>query len=76
MPTPRTTWFGVRDGDLRDLTTTETHMGTFKVEREITDDVKLANTTRYIVNDRYSLPTALRNIQCVIASNAKSVHAT
>lgn len=63
LPTPRTTWFGVRDGDLRDLTTTETHMGTFKVEREITDDVKLANTTRYIVNDRYSLPTALRNIQ-------------
>ncbi|WP_424629070.1 TonB-dependent receptor [Bradyrhizobium sp. SYSU BS000235] len=61
MPTPRDTWFGVRDGDLRDLTTTETHMGTFKVEREITDDVKLANTTRYIVNDRYSLPTALRN---------------
>ena len=61
MPTARTNWFGVRDGDLRDLTTTETHMGTFKVEREITDDVKLANTTRYIVNDRYSLPTALRN---------------
>jgi catecholate siderophore receptor len=61
MPTPRTTWFGVRDGDLRDLTTTETHMTTFKVEREITDDVKLANTSRYIVNDRYSLPTALRN---------------
>ncbi|MEH2511128.1 catecholate siderophore receptor [Nitrobacteraceae bacterium AZCC 1564] len=61
MPTPRSTWFGVRDGDLRDLTTTETHMGTFRVEREITDDVKLANTTRYIVNDRYSLPTALRN---------------
>ncbi len=61
MPTPRSTWFGVRDGALRDLTTTETHIATFKVEREITDQVKLANTTRYIANDRYSLPTALRN---------------
>jgi catecholate siderophore receptor len=60
IPTARTNWFGVRDGDLRDLTTTETHMATFKVEREITDNVKLANTSRYISNDRYSLPTALR----------------
>lgn len=61
MPTARTNWFGVRDGDLRDLTTTETHMATFKVEREVTDDVKLANTTRYIDNDRFSRPTALRS---------------
>ncbi len=61
LPTPRTTWFGVRDGALRDLTTTETHMSTIKIEREISDQVKLANTTRYIDNQRYSLPTALRN---------------
>ncbi|WP_458758419.1 TonB-dependent receptor [Afipia sp. TerB] len=61
MPTARSTWFGVRDGALRDLTTTETHIATFKIEREITDQVKLANTTRYIANDRYSLPTAMRS---------------
>jgi catecholate siderophore receptor len=61
LPTARTTWFGVRDGALRDLTTTETHISTIKIEREISDQVKLANTTRYIDNQRYSLPTALRN---------------
>lgn len=61
MPTPRSTWFGVRDGALRDITQVETHIATIKVDREITDQVKLSNATRYIDNERFSRPTALRN---------------
>jgi len=69
MPTARTTWFGVRDGALRDITTTETHISTIKIEREVSDQVKLANTTRYIDNERYSLPTALRSFGGFVTPN-------
>ena len=60
MPTARSTWFGIATGPLRDLTTTETHIGTFKIERDITDNIKLSNATRYIDNTRFSRTTALR----------------
>ena len=60
IPTAPTNWFGVATGPLRDITTTETHVGTFKIERDITDKVKLSNATRYIDNERFSRPTSLR----------------
>ena len=62
LPVPRTNWYGVPTGPLRDITETETHIGTFKVEHEFDNGIKFSNATRYIDNDRFSLPTSLRNI--------------
>src|SRR5262249_2693120 len=61
LPVPRTNWYGVPTGDLRDITETETNIGTVKIEHEFDNGVKLANATRYIDNDRFSRPTALRS---------------
>ena len=60
IPTARSTWFGVPGRPFGDITQTETHIATIKIEREITDQIKLANATRYIDNERFSRATALR----------------
>jgi catecholate siderophore receptor len=62
LPVPRTNWYGVPTGPLRDLTETTTHIGTAWLTHEFDNGIKVTNATRYIDNDRYSLPTSLRNV--------------
>jgi catecholate siderophore receptor len=58
VPIPRSNWFGVVAGPLRDRVETETHILTGKVEHEFMPDVKVTNTTRYFENDRLARPSA------------------
>jgi catecholate siderophore receptor len=62
VPASRKNWYGIASGPLRDMTTTETHIGTIKLERDITNDMKVVNATRYMTNDRWALPTATRSL--------------
>ena len=62
LPIPRSNFLGIPGGPLGDITETETHIGTFKIEHEYDKDLKVANATRYIDNDRFSRPTAPRNV--------------
>src|SRR5262245_59242490 len=60
MPVPRTNWYGVPTGPLRDITEVQTHIGTAWVTHEFDNGFKLTNATRYIDNERFSLPTSMR----------------
>jgi catecholate siderophore receptor len=60
VPINRRNWFGVVSGDLRDIVDTETHILTGRFDREITNDVRFSNVTRYVANDRFARPTAPR----------------
>jgi catecholate siderophore receptor len=62
LPVPRTNWYGVPTGPLRDLTETTTHIATAWLTHEFDNGIKVTNATRYIDNERYSLPTSLRNV--------------
>jgi len=62
LPVPRTNWYGVPTGPLRDLTETTTHIGTAWITHEFDNGIKVTNATRYIDNERYSLPTSLRSV--------------
>jgi catecholate siderophore receptor len=62
LPVPRSNWYGVPTGPLRDITETTTHIATAKIEHEFDNGIKVSNATRYIDNERFSLPTSLRNI--------------
>lgn len=62
LPVNRSNWFGIPLGPLRDITTTETHIGTLKLDHELADGLKISNTSRYIDNDRFARVTAPRNI--------------
>src|SRR5215475_1686231 len=62
LPIPRSNFLGIPVGQVGDITETETHIGTFKIEHEYDKDLKVANATRYIDNDRFSRPTAPRNV--------------
>jgi catecholate siderophore receptor len=60
LPVPRNTWYGIPTGPLRDITEVNTQIATAKIEHELNNNTKFTNAIRYIVNERYSLPTALR----------------
>ena len=60
LPVPRTNWYGVPTGPLRDINEVQTHIGTAWVVHEFDNGIKLSNATRYIDNERFSLPTSLR----------------
>src|SRR5262245_28465991 len=62
LPVPRDTWYGIPTGPLRDITEVNTQIATAKIEHELNNNTKFTNAIRYIVNERYSLPTALRNV--------------
>ena len=62
VPIPRNTWFGIATGPLRDIVTTETHILTAKVERDLGSNFKITNGTRYLLNDRFGRNTAPRGL--------------
>jgi catecholate siderophore receptor len=62
LPVPRNTWYGIPTGPLRDITEVNTQIATAKIEHELNNNTKFTNAIRYIVNERYSLPTALRTV--------------
>jgi catecholate siderophore receptor len=62
VPILRNTWFGIATGPLRDIVTTETHILTAKVERELGNNFKITNGTRYLLNDRFGRNTAPRGL--------------
>jgi catecholate siderophore receptor len=68
LPIPRSNFLGIAGGPLGDITETETHIITEKIEHEFDKDLKIANATRYIDNDRFSRVTAARNVG--LANNA------
>jgi catecholate siderophore receptor len=62
VPVNRQNWYGIATGPLRDIVNTETHILTATVEREIGNNFKLTNGTRYLANDRFSRVTAPRGL--------------
>src|SRR5262245_9643169 len=60
LPVARNTWYGIATGPLRDINDINTQIATAKIEHELNNNTKFSNAIRYIVNERYSLPTALR----------------
>lgn len=62
LPIPRTNFLGLAGGPLGDITTTDTHIITEKIEHEFDKDLKLSNATRYIDNERFARVTAPRNV--------------
>jgi catecholate siderophore receptor len=62
LPIPRTNFLGLADGPLGDITETETHIITEKIEHEFDKDLKVSNATRYIDNERFARVTAPRNV--------------
>lgn len=62
LPVDRSNWYGIANGPWRDITETETHIVTLKLERQLNSDFKVVNATRYMTNDRFSLPTAPRQL--------------
>ena len=62
VPINRNTWFGIATGPLRDIVTTETHILTAKIERELGSNFKITNGTRYMLNDRFGRNTAPRGL--------------
>jgi catecholate siderophore receptor len=62
LPVPRNTWYGIPTGPLRDITEVNTQIATAKIEHELNNNTKFSNAIRYIVNERYSLPTSPRAV--------------
>jgi catecholate siderophore receptor len=62
LPIPRTNFLGLAGGPLGDITETETHIITEKIEHEFDKDLKVSNATRYIDNQRFARVTAPRNV--------------
>ena len=62
VPVNRSNWYGIATGPLRDIVTTETHILTATVERDLGSAFKLTNGTRFIDNDRFSRVTAPRGL--------------
>jgi len=62
VPVARSTWYGIATGPLRDVVTTETHILSAIVERDVGNNFKLTNGTRFIDNDRFSRVTAPRSL--------------
>jgi len=62
VPVSRRNWYGFNSGPLRDIVRTDTHILTGKIEHNFTNDIKLANTTRYMVVDRFVRTTAPRSL--------------
>jgi catecholate siderophore receptor len=62
LPIPRTNFLGLAGGPLGDITETETHIITEKIEHEFDKDLKVSNATRYIDNERFARVTAPRNV--------------
>jgi catecholate siderophore receptor len=60
VPVSRKLWYGIENGPFRDLTTTETHIVTALIERQLGDRFKVTNGTRFISNVRDSTVTAPR----------------
>jgi catecholate siderophore receptor len=60
VPAPRNVWYGIPNGPLRDITNVETHIATLKIEHDFDNGWKAVNATRYMINDRFSRPTAPR----------------
>ena len=58
-PAPRSNWYGTPGFD---VTTTETHIGTLKLEYDFNKQWKAVNATRYMINNRFSSPTAPRSL--------------
>jgi catecholate siderophore receptor len=62
LPIPRTNFLGLAGGPLGDITETQTHIITEKIEHEFDKDLKVSNATRYIDNERFARVTAPRNV--------------
>ena len=62
VPINRNTWFGIATGPLRDIVTTETHIFTGIVERDLDNNFKITNGTRVLINDRFGRNTAPRGL--------------
>jgi catecholate siderophore receptor len=62
LPIPRTNFLGIAGGPLGDITQTDTHIITEKIEHEFDKDLKVSNATRYIDNTRFARVTAPRNV--------------
>jgi len=62
VPINRNTWFGIATGPLRDIVTTETHIFTAIVQRDLGNNFKITNGTRFLLNDRFGRNTAPRGL--------------
>ena len=62
VPTNRQNWYGIATGPLRDIVTTQTHILTATIERQLGSNFKVTNGTRYLDNDRFSRVTAPRSL--------------
>ena len=62
VPINRNTWFGIATGPLRDIVTTETHIFTAIVQRDLDNNFKITNGTRFLLNDRFGRNTAPRGL--------------
>lgn len=58
----RSTWYGFSSGAFADVVQTDVHIVTAKIERDLTENLKLTNATRYMRVDRFARPTAPRNL--------------
>jgi catecholate siderophore receptor len=68
LPVPRSNFFGLPGGPLGDITQTETHIVTAKVEHEFEKDIKISNATRYVDNERFARVTAPRSLGTAAAA--------
>jgi catecholate siderophore receptor len=71
VPIPRSNWFGVASGPLRDLVTTDTHIVTAKFEHDFDNNLKISNATRYVSVDRMARVTSPRSL--LQANNTSAV---
>jgi catecholate siderophore receptor len=62
VPVNRNNWYGIATGPLRDIVTTQTHILTATLQRDLGDNFQLTNGTRYLSNDRFGRNTAPRGL--------------
>lgn len=62
VPVARNTFLGFTSGAYADVVTTQTHIGTAKIERDLNEHTKLTNVTRYTSVGRFASPTAPRTL--------------
>lgn len=62
VPVNRSTWYGIATGPLKDIVETQTNILTATLERQLGDQFKLTNATRFIDNKRFARVTAPRGL--------------
>ena len=62
VPIRRNVFLGTTSGRYQDIVDTDTSISTVKLEHQFSDALKLTNTARYLVNNRFSQPTPPRTL--------------